>query len=391
LLVDQILEARLAGADSVLLIVKMLENNQLQRLYDYSRQLGMEPLVEVNTVEEMGVARKLGALVIGVNNRNLTNFEVDLETTTQLMDLKGQDTIIAALSGISGPNDVTAYTQSGVDAVLVGEALMRAKDTTAFVQELLGPPRPTMQAPPARDLLVKICGTRSPEAARTAIETGAHMIGIILVEGRKRCVDRDTALAISKMVHETQKPRTEVGEETSSSASSAATDFFKHTANFFRHNHRALLVGVFQDQPLEYILAQQKLLNLDVVQLHGLEPVEWALLIPVPVIRRFGPNDPGVGNRGYHALPLIDSASGGTGQKQDLAAIEKLLTSDKELRIILAGGLEPANLGPIVRQLRTYGDRLVAVDVSSGVEEKGVQSLERIRDFITAAKRETQV
>lgn len=391
MLVDQILEARLAGADSVLLIVKMLENNQLQRLYDYSRQLGMEPLVEVNTVEEMGVARKLGALVIGVNNRNLTNFEVDLETTTRLMDLKGQDTIIAALSGISGPNDVTAYTQSGVDAVLVGEALMRAKDTTAFVQELLGPPRPTMQAPPARDLLVKICGTRSPEAARTAIETGAHMIGIILVEGRKRCVDRDTALAISKMVHETQKPRTEVGEETSSSASSAATDFFKHTANFFRHNHRALLVGVFQDQPLEYILAQQKLLNLDVVQLHGLEPVEWALLIPVPVIRRFGPNDPGVGNRGYHALPLIDSASGGTGQKQDLAAIEKLLTSDKELRIILAGGLEPANLGPIVRQLRTYGDRLVAVDVSSGVEEKGVQSLERIRDFITAAKRETQV
>lgn len=375
----------------MLLIVKMLENNQLQRLYDYSRQLGMEPLVEVNTVEEMGVARKLGALVIGVNNRNLTNFEVDLETTTRLITLKGQDTIIAALSGISGPNDVTAYTQSGVDAVLVGEALMRAKDTTAFVQELLGPPRPTMQAPPARDLLVKICGTRSPEAARTAIETGAHMIGIILVEGRKRCVDRDTALAISKMVHETQKPRTEVGEETSSSASSAATDFFKHTANFFRHNHRALLVGVFQDQPLEYILAQQKLLNLDVVQLHGLEPVEWALLIPVPVIRRFGPNDPGVGNRGYHALPLIDSASGGTGQKQDLAAIEKLLTSDKELRIILAGGLEPANLGPIVRQLRTYGDRLVAVDVSSGVEEKGVQSLERIRDFITAAKRETQV
>lgn len=375
----------------MLLIVKMLENNQLQRLYDYSRQLGMEPLVEVNTVEEMGVARKLGALVIGVNNRNLTSFEVDLETTTRLITLKGQDTIIAALSGISGPNDVTAYTQSGVDAVLVGEALMRAKDTTAFVQVLLGPPRPTMQAPPARDLLVKICGTRSPEAARTAIETGAHMIGIILVEGRKRCVDRDTALAISKMVHETQKPRTEVGEETSSSASSAATDFFKHTANFFRHNHRALLVGVFQDQPLEYILAQQKLLNLDVVQLHGLEPVEWALLIPVPVIRRFGPNDPGVGNRGYHALPLIDSASGGTGQKQDLAAIEKLLTSDKELRIILAGGLEPANLGPIVRQLRTYGDRLVAVDVSSGVEEKGVQSLERIRDFITAAKRETQV
>lgn len=390
MLIDQILEARLAGADSVLLIVKMLEKNQLQRLYDYSRQLGMEPLVEVNTVEEMAVATKLGALVIGVNNRNLTNFEVDLETTTRLMDLKGQDTIIAALSGISGPNDVTAYTQSGVDAVLVGEALMRAKDTTAFVQELLGPPRPTLQAFPERDLLVKICGTRSPEAARTAIEAGAHMIGMILVEGRKRCVDRDTALAISKMVHETKRPRTEVREEVSPSVSSVATDFFKHTANFFRHSPRALLVGVFQNQPLEYILAQQRLLDLDVVQLHGLEPVEWALLIPVPVIRRFGPNDPGLGKRGYHALPLIDSASGGTGQKQDLAAVDKLLASDKDLRIILAGGLDPANLRTTAKQLRTYGDRLVAVDVSSGVEENGVQSLGRIKEFIEAAKRATQ-
>lgn len=368
----------------------MLENNQLQRLYDYSRRLGMEPLVEVNTVEEMAVAKKLGALVIGVNNRNLTNFEVDLETTTRLMDLKGQDTIIAALSGISGPNDVTAYTQSGVDAVLVGEALMRAKDTTAFVQELLGPPRPMLQAPPQRDLLVKICGTRSPEAAQTAIEAGAHMIGIILVEGRKRCVNRDTALAISKIVHETQRLRTEVREEASSSVSPAATDFFKHTANFFRHNPRALLVGVFQNQSLEYILAQQKLLDLDVVQLHGLEPVEWALLIPVPVIRRFGSSDPGLGKRGYHALPLIDSASGGTGQKQDLAEIDRLLTLDKDLCIILAGGLDPTSIGTVIRQLRSYGDRLVAVDVSSGVEEKGVQSLERIRDFIAAVKRATQ-
>lgn len=374
----------------MLLIVKMLEYSQLQRLYDYSRRLGMEPLVEVNTIEEMAVAKKLGALVIGINNRNLTNFEVDLETTTRLMDLKSQDTIIAALSGISGPKDVTAYIQSGVDAVLVGEALMRAKDTSAFVQELLGPPRLTLQAAPERDLLVKICGTRSPEAARTAVEAGAHMIGIILVEGRKRYVEREAALAISKVVHETQRPRNKVNEEILSNVSSAATDFFKQVAIFFRHNPRALLVGVFQNQSLEYILAQQKLLDLDVVQLHGSEPVEWALLIPVPVIRRFGPNDVGVGRRGYHALPLIDSASGGTGQKQDVAAIDKLLTSDKDLRIILAGGLEPANVGTIIRQLQAYGDRLVAVDVSSGVEENGVQSLGRIRDFIAAAKRATQ-
>ena len=75
----QILEARLAGADTVLLIVKMLSHGTLNKLYLYSQLLGMEPLVEVNNVEEMRVAVRLGAKVIGVNNRNLTDFEVDLE------------------------------------------------------------------------------------------------------------------------------------------------------------------------------------------------------------------------------------------------------------------------------------------------------------------------
>lgn len=243
---DQILEARLAGADTVLLIVKMLENGQLQRLYAYSRHLGMEPLVEVNTVEEMAVATELGALVVGVNNRNLTNFEVDLDTTTRLMDLKGQDMIIAALSGISGPKDVAAYTKSGVDAVLVGEALMRAKDTSAFIEDLLGPPQPPLKATSKEGLLIKICGTRTPEAAQTAIESGAHMIGIILVQGRKRCLDKNTALAISRIVHQIQRPLPAEGDEASSGVSPTAIDFFKHTLSFFRDNSRALLVGVFK-------------------------------------------------------------------------------------------------------------------------------------------------
>ena len=361
----------------------MLDDGQLRKLYNYSRQLGMEPLVEVNTIEEMAIATKLGALVIGVNNRNLTNFEVDLETTTRLMNMKQKDTIVAALSGISGPSDVTAYTKSGVDAILVGEALMRAKSTSAFVEELLSAPESKMSKSARTDVLVKICGTRTPEAARVAIEAGADMIGVILVEGRKRCISLDTARAISKTVHETTKPHV---IHASLGVSTGATDFFEHASSFFRNTSRALLVGVFRDQPLEHVLAQQMRLNLDVIQLHGSEPVEWASLIPVPVIRRFGPHDRGLGTRGYHALPLLDSAAGGTGQKQDPNTVSDLLASDKNLRIILAGGLDPTNVGPIVKQLRNSGPGLVAVDVSSGVEENGVQSLRRIRDFIAAAK-----
>jgi len=134
----QILEARLAGADTVLLIVKMLDVDTLTRLYKYSQSLGMEPLVEVQNVEEMNIAVKLGSKVIGVNNRNLTSFEVDLETTTRLLKLVPKDTILCALSGISGPKDVLPYQQNGVGAVLVGEALMRAQDTAKFISELLG-------------------------------------------------------------------------------------------------------------------------------------------------------------------------------------------------------------------------------------------------------------
>jgi anthranilate synthase / indole-3-glycerol phosphate synthase / phosphoribosylanthranilate isomerase len=110
----QILEARLAGADTVLLIVKMLDTATLTRLYKHSQSLGMEPLVEVNTAEEMKIAIQLGSKVIGVNNRDLTNFQVDLNTTSRLMDGVPSDTIVAALSGISGPDDVTAYKIDGV-------------------------------------------------------------------------------------------------------------------------------------------------------------------------------------------------------------------------------------------------------------------------------------
>lgn len=133
----QILEARLAGADTVLLIVKMLDENTLQRLYAYSLSLGMEPLVEVNSAPEMKIAVKLGSKLIGVNNRDLHSFAVDLNTTSSLVSLVPEGTILAALSGISSPADVKKYVDEGVGAVLVGESLMKARDTKQFIKELI--------------------------------------------------------------------------------------------------------------------------------------------------------------------------------------------------------------------------------------------------------------
>ncbi|KAF2643868.1 hypothetical protein P280DRAFT_219677 [Massarina eburnea CBS 473.64] len=379
----QILEARLAGADTVLLIVKMLDEALLKRLYLYSQSLGMEPLVEVNNVEEMEIAVSLGSKVIGVNNRNLVNFEVDMDTTSRLMNLVPKETIVCALSGIMGPQDVEPYAKNGVGAVLVGEALMRASDTVDFIAKLLGGSPPTKSSATPTPL-VKICGTRSVEAAKAAIEAGADLIGMILATGTKRTVSTDTALAISRAVHESKKPQASTPAQTSSNT---ASDFFDHASSSHTNNTaRALIVGVFRNQPLEYILEQQQLLDLDIVQLHGQEPIEWAKLIPVPVIKAFSPKDNGIGLRGYHALPLLDAGSGGSGQQLDLSEVKNALSRDDGIQIIFAGGLNPDNVQEALSGLGDFRERVKAVDVSSGVEEDGQQSLDRIRDFIKAAK-----
>lgn len=133
----QILEARLAGADTVLLIVKMLDDETLSRLYQYCHNLGMEPLVEVSSAPEMKRAIALGAKVIGVNNRDLHSFNVDLKTTSKLVSTVPEGTILAALSGISSKAEVETYATDGVNAILVGEALMKSENTELFIKELI--------------------------------------------------------------------------------------------------------------------------------------------------------------------------------------------------------------------------------------------------------------
>lgn len=377
----QILEARLAGADTILLIVKMLDAELLERLYKYSLSLGMEPLVEVQNAEEMTAAIKLGAKVVGVNNRNLETFEVDLRTTRSLRSMVPEDVIICALSGINTHADVQDCKNDGVNAILVGEAIMRAPDTAKFIQELCSG---TTILPPqveTQPLIVKICGTRSAEAATEAIKAGADLIGMILVPGTKRCVSHETALAISKAVHDSRS----LGRSTQPELPpDVAQDFFAGAKRNLT-GKGASLVGVFMNQPLQEILEKQILYSLDIVQLHGREPVEWARLIPVPVIRKFQPGETGLGLRGYHSIPLLDSGSG-SGQQLDHAAVRKDLEKDENLEVLFAGGLNPDNVAKSVSAIGPLSARIAGVDVSSGVEEGGQQSIDKIRAFVKAAK-----
>ncbi|MBI5288225.1 MAG: indole-3-glycerol phosphate synthase TrpC, partial [Chloroflexi bacterium] len=124
----QVFEARAHGADTVLLIVASLDDERLAALMACSRSLGMEPLVEVNNAAEMDRALAGGARVIGVNNRDLRNFDVDLGTTDRLAGMVRGDVLLAALSGINTREDVERFQAAGACAVLVGEALMVADD-----------------------------------------------------------------------------------------------------------------------------------------------------------------------------------------------------------------------------------------------------------------------
>jgi len=134
----QVYEARVHGADAVLLIVSALDEKKLRDLLSLSRELGMDTLVEVHTENELEVALKVGATLVGINNRNLENFEVDLGTTLRLRRLVPDDSVIVSESGIESREQVRQLEEAGVDAILVGENLIRSPDPVAKAKELLG-------------------------------------------------------------------------------------------------------------------------------------------------------------------------------------------------------------------------------------------------------------
>jgi indole-3-glycerol phosphate synthase len=123
----QVIEARVAGADALLLIVAVLGDHDLKRLLDETRRHGMEALVEVHDEAEVERALAAGARVIGVNNRDLRTFAIDLQTTARLRPLIPSDRLLVAESGIHTPDDVRRLADMGVDGMLVGESLVAAK------------------------------------------------------------------------------------------------------------------------------------------------------------------------------------------------------------------------------------------------------------------------
>lgn len=426
-----IAEAAAAGADTVLLIVAITPKRLLRELIDYARSLGMEPLVEVHAAVELDVALEVGARVIGVNNRNLHTFQMDLATTDRTAEeLVRRGCVFAhhgyehdrpryalcALSGMSSADDVERYRQKGVGMCLIGESLMRAADPKAAIQSLCLNPvdyekyiaeANTTSAYTAGTKIVKVCGITNPEDALVACQNGANLIGVIFAPKSKRCVTVDKARAVVDAVRafgersaSVSLPKAVMDSERMMSPLQSLIHKGRALEEMARH---PMVIGVFQNQSHEFIQEMVKECGLDLVQLHGKEGMEAANIAKcgAPAIRvvdiETDPDETGA------AAPdavekllseittdpvaiLLDTSikgnteGGGTGVTFDWSVAEKL--QNNGLPVIIAGGLTPSNVKEAVMNVRPWG-----IDVSSGVEASpGLKDHDAVEKFVKGAR-----
>lgn len=413
----QILEARANGADTVLLIVAILGVEQLKDLTKFCREVGMEPLVEVHTDQEMEIALDCGARVIGVNNRNLHTFQLDLDTTGRIIkiaekrglewrppSLNGgheQDVVIAALSGITSREDVEQFTQEGVSCVLVGETLMKSADPQTTINQLIGVD--VGEKGRADQSLVKVCGLTSAEDAEIALQAGAHMLGVIFAEGSPRRATVENAKEIVQAVQRYGERSEPLATKLQDKLQSVPADgeWFRKAQAMLRSVtlRKPLVVGVFQNQSpsdINRIVAET---GIDLVQLHGDESASFCDQVAVPCLRVL--HVPLTAKGGTTDLPaLIEEAQsfcgkavalvldsrvpgtsgGGTGATFDWDVVKDL----HGVPVILAGGLTTEN---VVEAIDIPG--VLGVDVSSGVEVKGQPGKKDgalVKDFIEATR-----
>jgi indole-3-glycerol phosphate synthase len=169
-----LLQARIAGADAALLLLRDLGDDQARLMLEGGQELGLDLLVEAHDASELARAEALGAEIIGINARDLSTFAVDRDAQLALVARAPQNRLIVAESGIGNRAQGAAAELAGADAILVGSTLMRAKDPGAKLAELLARP------------LVKVCGLTREDDVAAAADAGADLAGFVLAESPRR-------------------------------------------------------------------------------------------------------------------------------------------------------------------------------------------------------------
>ncbi len=348
-----IYQARVLGASAVLLICAILSDEELCRYVALCHELGMSALVEAYAPEEVPRALAAGARVVGVNNRDLRTFEVDFGRSADLRPLVGPGRVFVSESGVETRADVERLEAAGVDAVLVGETLMRAPDRCAALADLAGAQADADAVQPTR---VKLCGISRDEDVRAVLRAAPDMCGIVVdYPCSLRSVTPDVAARLGKLLEGSGIER----------------------------------VGVFVDAfhtTIERLVAAGAL---DAVQLHGHETPAYieelrarlALAAPdrhVRIIQAFrvrAPQDVQAARQSPADLVLLDNGRG-TGEAFDWG-----LVADVGRPFVLAGGLAPGNVARAIAAVRPY-----AVDMSSGIETDGSKDPRKMMEAVAAVR-----
>ena len=344
----QVYEARSWGADLILLICAALENEQLRHLLDVAHGLGMHCLVETHNAEEVARAVALGARIIGVNSRDLRTFEMHPGLIRDLRRLIPYDRVLVAESGIHSAADARRLARYDIQAMLVGESLVKAGDIPAQLKQLLRGANESVQA--------KICGLSEAQHITTAVEAGADLFGLVFYKPSHRYVTPEQA---RELVQTLGERRVQVEA-----------------------------VGLFVNEEADFINETASLAGLDIVQLHGNETPEFCQRLQRPVLKAIHMRDTrDLGKlRAYRETTwrlLLDTPTpgwGGSGATHDWSLAQ---AAAREERIFLAGGLHPENVAEAISHVRPWG-----VDVSSGVETNKRKDDMKIRAFLAQVRNE---
>ena len=350
----QIYQAKVWGASAILLICACLDVPTLTKFRGLADSLGLSSLVEAHDEHEVQMAIDCGARIIGVNNRNLKDFTVDVQNSVRLRNLVQDDVIFVSESGLETPEDIQVLRDNNIGVALMGETFMRSPNKVEKLAYLYGP---TYYTPK-----VKMCGISKVETIPAVVEAKPDYMGLVFAPS-KRQVTVDQAKTLVEELHKQYTKRYNNGAEQS-------------------NNDEIKTVGIFVNETLDNLVTIATEVNLDAVQLHGDEDEAFIQSLKertnVEVWKAVQVRSVADAEKWIDSsadMLLFDAyhkdERGGTGEVFDWSSLDEF-----ERPFMLAGGIDSTNVARAIRTVRPYG-----IDISSGIETDGVKDDEKIKAF----------
>lgn len=354
----QIYQAKVWGASAILLICACLDVPTLTKFRELADSLGLSSLVEAHDEHEVQMAIDCGARIIGVNNRNLKDFTVDVQNSVRLRNLVQDDVIFISESGLETPEDIQVLRDNNIGVALMGETFMRSPNKVEKLAYLYGP---TYYTPK-----IKMCGISKVETIPAVVKAQPDYMGLVFASS-KRQVTVDQAKILVSELHKQYANR--YNRDVIQWSNDVVQEFIK-------------TVGIFVNETLENLVTIATEVNLDAVQLHGDEDEAFIQSLKertnVEVWKAVQIRS------AADAEAWIDSSAdmllfdayhkderGGTGEVFDWSSLDEF-----ERPFMLAGGIDSTNVARAIRTVRPYG-----IDISSGIETEGVKDDEKIKAF----------